>query len=88
MTDSQLHQALETLRQEIDRLENIDAASRQRLEGLITSIEHNSEQVQDTDHHLRLIERIRDEAAFFEASHPQLALALNEIATTLSNMGI
>lgn len=88
MTDSQLRQALETLRQEIDGLENIDAASRHRLDELIASIEHASEQEQDADHHLRLIERFQDEAAVFEASHPQLALALNEIATILSNAGI
>jgi nitric oxide reductase activation protein len=88
MTDQPLRQALEALRQEISCMEDIDAASRRRLERLTQAIEHKLEQPQDVDHHLHLVGLLQDEVAYFEASHPRLAMALNEILTTLSTAGV
>ena len=88
MKEQQLHQSLQALRLEIDRLEDIDDSSRQRLERLTASIEQKLEQPQDVEHHLHLIELLRNEVAYFEGSHPALVMVLNEILTTLSTAGI
>ncbi len=88
MTDERLSHALEELHHEISRLEDLDATSRQRLLKLTEAIKRKLEQPQDVEQHLHLVGLLQDEEAYFEVSHPKLAMALNEVLTILSAAGI
>jgi hypothetical protein len=88
MPEEKIQNALEKLRSEINRLEGIEDPSRERLNSLINDIEGKSEQPEDTAPNLLLIERLTDEIAYFEISHPSLTATLNVILESLSSAGI
>jgi hypothetical protein len=87
MTDQHLHQALRALHEKIERTAGMDDTSRRRLERLTDAIEQKLEHACGTDHHLHLVELVRDDVAYFEASHPALVTVLNQIMTILSSGG-
>ncbi len=88
MTNTKLHEELERLRSEVNRLtdDNIDA--KEKLNLLISDIEKKLEKPSDEAHHRNLIEDIRNTINQFETDHPRATAILNDIMVTLSNMGI
>ncbi|HEX7026400.1 MAG TPA: DUF4404 family protein [Gammaproteobacteria bacterium] len=87
MTDKNLHDALAQLRAEIEKLDSVSESDKQRLESLLARI-RNTADPEDAETGDDLQDAITENITKFEASHPRLTAIMNDIATTLSNMGI
>lgn len=86
MSQQQIEKALNELRREIANLNDEKAETRERLSGLVESIERGVETPQGD--HDSLVEEIRGSIEQFEVEHPSATGVLNQIMVTLSNMGI
>jgi hypothetical protein len=82
MSDQQLYDQLEQLRQELESVGPMDADKRERLLSLIEDMESRVEP------HASLIERAESAVTDFEASHPTLAGVMNRVIETLGNIGV
>jgi len=86
MSRTKLHNDLEKLRKEINRLAVDDVESRKRLDQLITDLEAKLEKPDEENDGLMV--NLKDAIKHFEAEHPRATAILNDIMVTLSNMGI
>ena len=88
MTNTKLHEELERLRSEVNKVtdDNIDA--KEKLNLLISDIEKKLDKPSDETHHRNLTENISNSINQFETDHPRATAILNDIMVTLSNMGI
>lgn len=89
MTDQNLRELLEKLRNELERTEATDEAGRERLRHLdadIRALLERSDERMETDE--PMLERLQESIDHFETSHPQLTLMLSQMMTILSNAGI
>ena len=84
MSEKEIQRDLEELRQEIAALETTKA----RLERLALDIEKRLADPEDSEHHTKLIESLRDAVTELEAAHPAATAMINRFLVTLSNMGI
>lgn len=87
MTDKKLQDTLAQLRAEIEKLDSVNESDKERLESLITKI-RNTANPDDAETGDDLQDVITENITKFEASHPRLTAIMNDIAVTLSNMGI
>jgi cobalamin biosynthesis Mg chelatase CobN len=87
MTDKKLRDTLAQLRAEIEKLDSVSESDKQRLESLVTRI-RNTADPDDAETGDDLQDILTETITKFEASHPRLTAIMNDIATTLSNMGI
>lgn len=82
-----LNEKLEQLRTELAGLPELDDKTHSQLRALVADIEHALES--DEGHGSEpLSEQAEDLVLKFEADHPQLTSALNQVAVALSNLGI
>ncbi|MEI6971293.1 MAG: DUF4404 family protein [bacterium] len=88
MIEKTLREQLKELRAEVDVLEAEHAEARARLDSLISSIEHQLENVGDKAHRQTLSGEIHEYVEDFENKHPGIIGVLDKISVTLSNMGI
>lgn len=86
MSEQQLRQELERLKQEAANLPTDDEAGRERLHNLIEKLEKRLAEGEEDDE--GLFDQIQDAVSHFEAEHPRATAILNDIMVTLSNMGI
>lgn len=87
MADKKLHDTLAQLRAEIEKLDSVSESDKQRLESLLARI-RNTADPDDAETGDDLQDVITENITKFEASHPRLTAIMNDIAVTLSNMGI
>ncbi|MCC6202371.1 MAG: DUF4404 family protein [Gammaproteobacteria bacterium] len=87
MSNSDLHAALERLRQELATMSGLDAASRQRLQALLDGIGADGDEHETTGLERR-IDAVHEAIEEFEVTHPRATAILNDILVMLSNMGI
>jgi len=88
MNEQKIFDALEELRQEIERLDLQDAASKERLSGLVQSIEQRMIPGVVDEDQPDVIEDVKDAVTQFEVEHPRITGILNDIMMALSNLGI
>lgn len=88
MSQKTLSEQLADLKSEIDVLEERHASARERLDGLVSAIEHQLVNMDDKAHRKSLKEEIRTYIDDFETLHPDIIGVLDKISVTLSNMGI
>jgi len=85
--DERLREAIERLRAEIGTIDPADTRSRERLRDLANELERQlASPVDEGDEDLG--ERVRDAVERFEAEHPRVTEALNQISVILGNMGL
>lgn len=83
-----LDAALNQLRSEIDALDIGDEVARQRLERLIRDIEITLGDPNRARDDESLGDQLKASVLGFEASHPRIAAAMNELVEKLAHMGI
>ena len=89
MSDQNLHELLDKLRDELAHTEVTDDASRERIRHLeedIRRLRERSGESSETDD--PMLERFEDAIDHFETSHPQLTMMISQMMTILSNAGI
>jgi len=89
MSDQNLNELLDRLRDELARTEVADEASRERirhLEADIRRLRERSDESAEADD--PMLERFEDAIDHFETSHPQLTMMISQMMTILSNAGI
>jgi hypothetical protein len=88
MNKDSLHDKLEQLRTELAGVSKLDDKTHAQLRGLVEDIERaiGSDEEETTGEPLS--EQVEDMVLKFEADHPQLTSALNQVAVALSNLGI
>ena len=88
MSQQALKKQLEELKSEIDVLEQKHAEARERLDSLVSAIEHQIGNTDDKAHRRSLKSEIHEYIDEFETYHPDVIGVLDKISVTLSNMGI
>ena len=90
MSKESLTAHLEALKSEINALTGDNEADRERLATLIQQIEDqiDVEIATEEEEEPVTVDSLRHMAEKFEVEHPKITKAINEIMTTLSNMGI
>jgi CII-binding regulator of phage lambda lysogenization HflD len=86
--ESRLTEAVETLRAEIDALDENDSESRAKLEQLLMDLEERLKQPRDTGNDNDLADQLKESMLHFETSHPALTGILNDIMIKLSSIGV
>ena len=86
--ESRLTEAVETLRAEIDALDENDSESRAKLEQLLIDLEERLKQPRDTGNDNDLADQLKESMLHFETSHPALTGILNDIMIKLSSIGV
>ena len=89
MSDQNLNELLDKLRDELAHTEVTDEASRERirhLEADIRRLRERTDESSEADD--TMLERFEDAINHFETSHPQLTLMISQMMTILSNAGI
>lgn len=87
MSEQKLIKELESLRAEIDHIDDNSANAKERLNVLIDEIEASIAEDEQGENHT-LLQNMKDAVAHFETEHPRATAILNEIMVSLSNMGI
>lgn len=87
MNKDTLHAKLEQLRAELANVLALDEKTHAQLHSLVADIERAIESDEETEGE-PLSEQAEDLVLKFEADHPQLTSALNQVAIALSNLGI
>jgi hypothetical protein len=87
MNKQTLHDKLEQLRTELAGLPELDDETHAQLRSLVADIEHALASDEDQSDQ-PLSAQAEDLVLKFEADHPQLTSALNQVAVALSNLGI
>ena len=88
MTRDEWQQTLADLRAEADTLPPDDVQGRARLERHIAAVEQHLDNPDDAEHKATVLNDLSGSAQHFEAEHPRLTLALNQLMMQLSSMGI
>lgn len=88
MGDPQIEALLRELRKEIDKIDEVDEASEKKLNSLINSVEKKLSNSIDAEEDEELLSRLQSTIRHLEVSHPELTETMNNIMTTLSNMGL
>ena len=90
MDDSELRDTLEKLHQELEKIDNLDDQSRQRLQHLMGDIRTalDREGPSPTEHYQSLDHQLNDAIQRYEISHPSLTAAMKHALDILSGVGI
>ncbi len=83
-----LDESLSTLRSEMHGLDIGDDDARRRLDSLLADIESRTGQPGGAVPDDRLAEGLKASILSFEASHPRVAVLMNDVLEKLSAMGI
>ncbi len=90
-SEERLREILHELRDHLEATDSIDAQLSVKLRGAVDDVERALGSEVDgerRERHHPLIERLKAMALDFEASHPQLANAINKLTNELASMGI
>ncbi len=88
MNKVELRETLESLRTDLANLKFREPQSHDRVQQLISAIERQIENSDDTDNKSAIQKDLTGAISQFESEHPTLANTLGRIASTLSTMGI
>jgi uncharacterized coiled-coil DUF342 family protein len=85
-----LHETIEELRVELEKTEPANEHMRGHIQRLLLEIDMLRKEPGDIPAHRyqQFLERLRESAQHFEASHLSLTLAMGRVIDALSNMGV
>jgi Domain of unknown function (DUF4404) len=73
---------------EIRKTKDLDDISREKLDKLLSYLDTKMQTPNDPENHDQLIGHLEDSIHYFEATHADLTMAMNNLLTMLSNLGI
>jgi hypothetical protein len=89
MNNEQLRAQLEQLHAELQQADAIDPKQREMLQGRANDIEQLLKREEIKPHHYTgLGERLSEDVAQLEASHPQITLLMRRVIDSLAYLGI
>ena len=90
MDAQHLHARLQQLHKELSQIESVDAYERKALQQLMADIHEilEREEGHPIQKYGQLSERLRDNVAQLEASHPTVTMLMGQVIDTLAKMGI
>lgn len=89
MNKQELHEKLEQLHTELNRVESSDSNQREILQKVATDIQEMLVQSgETTEHYQGFGERLKVAVAQLEASHPEATLRIRQVIDELAYMGI
>ena len=88
MAEHDLNTLLEQLRIEMDAVEHGAPENRERLAGLVASLEHRLANPREDNEDQELLGTLTELLSHYETEHPRLTAVLNRILVSLSSMGI
>ena len=89
MDKEKLHQELEDLHSELQRIDSLNDSDRDRLSILAQDIRRILEyKGSDAGHYQGLIDRVRDAVTEFEAAHPKTTLLMRQVLDQIAYLGI
>lgn len=88
MSEHDLNTLLEQLRIEMDAVEHGAKEDRERLEGLVASLERRLANPREDNEDEELLGTLTQLLTHYEADHPRITGVLNRILVTLSSLGI
>lgn len=88
MDKQRVNEALETLQAELAQASQLDEASRASIQKVIDDIEARLGLDDEPAEEETLSDRLQDSLLEFEAEHPQITSAVNQVAAALANLGI
>ena len=87
MAEKEITEALFILRKEVEKIEGDHPELKDKMESLLTKMEHRLEAEED-DHQLHLVDDMKTALTQFEVDHPTASGIINELMLTLSNIGV
>ncbi|MFT5048866.1 MAG: hypothetical protein ACI8QZ_000253 [Chlamydiales bacterium] len=88
MQSEQLRESLRQLRATIEASDLSQGPAREKLNQLISDIEHKLEDPDDAERHASLVENVKDSIQHLELEHPRATTILNQIMAALGGVGI
>jgi len=89
MNNEQLREQLENLHAEVQKADALDPRQRELLQALANQINELLSRNQNEPYHYRSLgERLSDDVARLEASHPQITLLMRRAIDSLAPLGI
>ena len=88
MDTQRVTEALQTLQAELAHASQLDEASRASIQRVIDEIEARLAVGDAAPEEEPLSGRLQDSLLEFEAEHPQITSAVNQVAAALANLGI
>lgn len=88
MATDKLRLSLDELREQLKLLDRGDSQARARIEGLIADLETEIADTDSSERFQAVSQKLPDLVTQFEVEHPRITSILDQIMTTLSNMGI
>jgi len=88
MSKEAVQQSIAALHAEIDQLDNTDGSKKEKLLALITDVEKQLAEPENTgqkDDNLQTLPTLIEQ---FESDHPKMTSALSSLLNTLSSMGV
>lgn len=73
---------------EIRKMKDLDDISREKLDQLLSNLDTKMQTPNDPKNHDQLIGHLEDSIHYYEATHPELTMVMNNLLTMLSNLGI
>lgn len=90
MKKQQLHESIEELRAELEKVEEAEDHVREHIQGLLKEIGDLVDESGEIppQRHQQFLERLKESVQYFEASHLSLTHAASRVINALSGIGI
>ena len=88
MSKEDLHKTLERLRAEVSSLDKDAGPVKDRVNSLISDLEHQAQDLDDAGHRATMRDRLTTLIQQIESEHPSITGMLERIMVALNSMGI
>lgn len=88
MSKEDLHKTLERLRVEVSSLDINAGPVKDRVNSLISDLEHRAQDLDDAEHRATIHDRLTTLIQQIESEHPSITRMLEQILMTLNSLGI
>ena len=89
MAEQDLLKHIKTLREALEKAENLDTQKSDLMGGLLSEVVVHATSAEESNEPSRKFsDSLREQVSHFEADHPRIAGMIDSLASTLSSLGI